>query len=173
MQKRPHKFKVEWMADGAKGTWLVCYRSLKYPRLSVLVCGKRGEDETVKQYRVDYYHPAEIFIESLEDAIRICRENLFYDYRYPNTGVVKAVTHSAPLEPSRARISERNLPPANHARRVGPGLRQRDRKDQPKEIEQSNRKLYRPRRVIKGIEEVGEQRRSVRKVRRIKKRPRL
>lgn len=133
------------------------YRSLKFPRVSVLIIGSRKTRKVEKQWRVDGYeesYGAEVG--SLANALRISRE-----------------IDSGSLVESRTGVQEQNVFRFGPKNGVESRVRRVDRKDKRQASKQPVPELRGPRRVRPGPQEARDQGRGVHKVRRVKDRTRV
>lgn len=71
-----HSFKLIALGDTANRGWFRAYRSSKYPTLEVWLFGSRRDREVVRQYRIDGYDTVNTPVESLTEAVRICRQTV-------------------------------------------------------------------------------------------------
>lgn len=169
MVKRiPHKWHAVLFGDGGRGTYYQVWQSLKYDRLQMYVYGKRGNHEgSYRRFAIAGWHPAEIIVDEIEEAIRVCREDLYCDYRYPNKSIAKIKNDTRALVLARAKLREQVLrrPPSQHD--LGTPLCRVDTPNKREASGQSGHELSRPTRDLKGTQETHQQRRGVRKVRRI------
>lgn len=175
VKKTPHRFKAELFADGPRGRYFQIWRSEKYPRLTVDVSGTKGKPDTIfRRYWVDGYTTADAWwLETLAEAIDICRKGIFLDERYPRDKKLNFITDPDSLEYSGARIPVPRLSGTNLQNEVGPRVRRIDKGDQQKAGRQPDNQLHKRVRERTGGREARDEGRSIHKVRRVKKRSRV
>jgi len=155
VKRIPHKWHALLFGDGGRGTYYQVWQSLKYDRLQMYVYGKRGNHEgSYRRFAIAGWHPEEIIVDEIEEAIRVCREDLYCDYRYPNKSDVKLKNDTRALVLARAKLRQQVLRRSNPQDDLGAPLCRSDSSDKSKESHQSNQQLRKPVRVGKGQEKV-------------------
>src|SRR3954470_6062956 len=111
VKKIPHRFKSELFADGPRGHYFQKWRSEKYPRLTLDLSGTKGKGrDKLIRYWVEGYTTADAWwIETLAEAVDICRKGIFLDERYPRDKKLNFIADPDSLEYSGARIPKPEL----------------------------------------------------------------
>lgn len=174
VKKLPHKWTAVMFGDGGRGTYVQVWQSLKYIRLQMYIYGKRGNPiGTYIRYAIAGWHPAEVIVDEIEEAIRVCREDLYCDYRYPDLSEACLKKHTRSLVEPRSKLLEQSVSGVDLQARMGSSLRYRDKRNQPKAISKPSKQLHRSSGAEESRSQTRDERRSVSKIRRIQKRPRL
>lgn len=174
VKKLPHKWTAVMFGDGGRGIYVQVWQSLKYLRLQMYIYGKKGNPEgTYIRYAIAGWHPAEVIVDEISEAVRVCREDLYCDYRYPNLSETRLRKHTRSVVEPRARLQESGVSGVDLQARMGSSLRYRDSQHKPKEVSKPGKQLHRHAGAEESRGQARDEGGSISKVRRIQKRARV